>query len=103
MADDRMPIGDFNVFDDDFQEAQQIHQQRSSRERRQDNSKRARVTEDFGLWQSDPDSFDFPGVDTPSDNPRIAPKDKPFLMDDEEDDNATTGLQGIIADSKGPL
>jgi len=43
----------------------EIHEQRPPQERRADEAKQAQdITTDVEKWASDPDSFDFPGVDT---------------------------------------
>jgi len=87
-------IGDFSVPGEKIERAEEFHTSRPALNRRRDNQRRARVTEDFDQWRSDPDSFDFPGVDTPSDSPSSLPKDKPFFSGDD------TGLRNIITDAQ---
>lgn len=44
-----------------------VHESRSNYERKQDEARLARLTQDVELYAKYPNKFDFPGVDTPSD------------------------------------
>lgn len=102
---DTIRRGDFRIPRDEFQEARNTHDERSIRAQHFDEEKRARVTTDVDQWKSDPNSFDFPGVDTPSSrNPRREEKDQPFVSadsllrpfesddDGDDDDSIVPGL-----------
>lgn len=75
-------IGEFDVAESDFEQAQQVNQSRSTRSRNQDAAKRARVTNDFEQWQNNPDHFDFPGIDTPTTDPEKQERDVTRGLDD---------------------
>jgi len=72
-----VPVGDFKVKASDPDKARAKNDARSrSREAvRQDDRKRAPVTTDFGKWKNNKSKYDFPGVDTPTQNPDLLPKD----------------------------
>lgn len=48
---------------------------RSEEAVRQDEQKRAPITTDLEQWKNNKSGFDFPGVDTPTQNPKALPKD----------------------------
>jgi len=51
--------------ENDFEQATELHTERSARARRQDEARAAPITTDYDTWASDPDHYDFLGVDTP--------------------------------------
>jgi len=71
--------GDFRVDRDIYAEATEMHRERPESAQEQDAQKRARVTTDFALWADDKNSYDFPGVDTPTRRPRREEKDRDFV------------------------
>lgn len=75
-------VGDFRVGKDERERAWNAHQERSALSQEQDEERRARITTDVDQWMSDKDSFDFPGIDTPSRKPRAQEKDEPFVDED---------------------
>jgi hypothetical protein len=50
-------------------------QSRSEEAVRTDDRKRAPVTTDYEKWKKNPGKWDFPGVDTPTNEPNLLPKD----------------------------
>lgn len=48
-----------------------------------DKGKRAPITTDLDQWKSNKDEFDFPGIDTPSRDPDVMEKDRPFISEDD--------------------
>jgi len=58
--------GDFRVSKDDIRDAQNRFEELPSEERSNDKGSREPVTTDLGLWSENINTFDFPGVDTPS-------------------------------------
>jgi len=81
---DNIRRGDFRVDRDLFKEAREQHNSRSELSQERDENNRARITTDYAKWTNDPDSFDFPGVDTPNKRkPRGQKKDKPFIEEDD--------------------
>lgn len=48
-------------------EALDFHNKRDRYARLQDDSRQAEVTTNLAVWKSEPDRFDYPGVDTPAD------------------------------------
>jgi len=74
--------GEFEIPATEFQNATDAHEARPQINQRRDEGRRARVTTDFNKWRTDKDSFDFPGVDTPSGNPDAQKKDRPFVDED---------------------
>jgi len=74
--------GDFQVGSPDIQEAIEAHEDRPEFNQERDEQFRARVTTDVDKWMNDMDSFDFPGVDTPSNRPEAEQKDEPFVDDE---------------------
>ncbi len=103
---DTIRRGDFRVGRDVFQNAQETHDERTARSQELDEERRARVTTDFDRWAADPNSWDFPGVDTPSQRrPRRQEKDRGFVDensllrpfddggdDEDEDDSIIPGF-----------
>jgi len=84
------PVGDFGIVRSDRQKAFEFHQDRSEVAQRVDGNRRAKVTDDFEQWSSDPSQFDFPGIDTPSRKPRLQERDldevnESSLLRDAED------------------
>jgi len=68
-------VGDFVVTDDAHDAAEEQMGKRTARSQRRDRSQRAPVTTDYNKWKSNTDHWDFPGVDTPRQDPRVKPKD----------------------------
>lgn len=81
---DTITRGDFRVGRDQFKEAREFHDERSAYSQEQDEERRARITTDLEQWKSDPDSFDYPGVDTPNQRkPRRQEKDRGVVDEDD--------------------
>lgn len=70
-----MNIGDFSVSDFALGFARDKQAERSDRARGVDEEERAPITTDAGAWAENPNRLDFPGVDTPAENPSVLPKD----------------------------
>lgn len=72
-----MPVGDFRpeVGDMDKARARNDAMSRSEEAVRQDERKRAPITTDIDKWKAAPGVYDFPGVDTPTQDPKTLPKD----------------------------
>jgi hypothetical protein len=69
-------IGEFNVGDDgDIGLARRAHLSRSQEAQASDAAKRAPVTTNASRYASQPGELDYPGVDTPSTDPNVLPKD----------------------------
>lgn len=68
-------FGDFTVADSAFEYAQEENQERSEAAREADKAKRATITTDASRWANNKSGLDFPGVDTPSNDPDVLPKD----------------------------
>jgi len=68
-------FGDFTVADAALDFASEQNSERSEAAREADRAKRAPVTTDANAWASDKSGLDFPGVDTPTDEPSVLPKD----------------------------
>jgi len=71
------PQGDFLV---DFAELDKARAKNDARSRseaavRADDRQRAPVTTDYEMWKDNKAKFDFPGVDTPKEEPNLLPKD----------------------------
>lgn len=69
--------GDFMVgFGDlDTARARNDARSRSKEAVRVDEQRRAPITTDVDTWKENPGEFDFPGVDTPTQEPKVLPKD----------------------------
>ena len=69
--------GDFMVGFGELDKARAKNDARSRGEQavRTDERKRAPVTTDYDQWKENPNKYDFPGVDTPTQNPDLLPKD----------------------------
>lgn len=69
-------IGDFAVtaFGLDF--ARETQAERDALARGVDAEERAPITTDASLWAENPGRLDFPGIDTPTENPDVLPKDQ---------------------------
>lgn len=69
-------IGEFNVGDDsNIALARRAHLSRSKEAQASDAAKRAPVTTNASRYASQPGELDYPGVDTPSTDPNVLPKD----------------------------
>jgi len=73
----RTAVGDFMVgfADQDKARARNDVRTRSEEAVRQDERRRAPVTTDLERWKNNKSGLDFPGVDTPTQNPNLLPKD----------------------------
>lgn len=71
-------IGGFEVEEDKYEQAQERNAERSPRARDVDKQKRAPVTTNYDQWADNPRFFDFPGIDTPTDDPQRKDSDLPF-------------------------
>jgi hypothetical protein len=83
--DSAVDAGDFNITSSDFSAAKEAHESRAEINQKRDEERRARITTDFDKWKNDKDSFDFPGIDTPSARPEAQEKDRPFVDADLDD------------------
>lgn len=70
-----MKVGDFLVLTGHKEAAEETHAERSEEAKRVETSRRAPITTSYQAWKSNPDHYDFPGVDTPSEEPNVLPKD----------------------------
>jgi len=75
---------------------------RSEEAVRQDEQKRAPITTDLEEWKNNKSGLDFPGVDTPTQNPKALPKDYKRggdfqTTDVDEDSEVATGTPGGFA------
>jgi hypothetical protein len=69
-------IGEFNVGDDNnISLARRAHLARPEQAQASDAGKRAPVTTNASRYASQPGELDYPGVDTPSTDPNVLPKD----------------------------
>lgn len=73
----RTRVGDFWVdfADQDKARARNDPQSRSQEAVRTDEHKRAPITTSLDTWKNAPSAWDFPGVDTPTQDPGVLPKD----------------------------
>ena len=98
-------IGEFNVGDDqDIGLARRAHLTRSEQARSADRGKRARVTTDASRYAKQPGELDYPGVDTPSAEPQVLPKDlrqeqRPNTTDPERDRQAVERAEETVAET----
>jgi len=71
------PVGEFRVEagDQDKARARNDTFSRSKEAIRQDDQKRAPITTDVERWKNNKSGLDFPGVDTPTQDPKVLPKD----------------------------
>jgi hypothetical protein len=69
-------LGDFSFASAALEFARDVHADRSEMARRVDDAERAPVTTDAGAWAEAPSELDFPGVDTPREEPPLLPKDQ---------------------------
>jgi len=71
------PVGDFTVgiADLDKARARNDARSRSPEAVRQDERRRAPITTDLERWKNNKSGLDFPGVDTPTQEPDLLPKD----------------------------
>lgn len=60
QAEENIGIGARN-----YAKAQTLHQNRSERARDVDNQRKAEIASDYDQWAESPNSYDYPGVDTP--------------------------------------
>lgn len=67
--------GDFRVSEITETNAERLHAQRSEAARKIDEQRRAPVTTNIGRWRDNKDDLDYPGVDTPREDPVVLPKD----------------------------
>ncbi|MCQ4334595.1 helix-hairpin-helix domain-containing protein [Natronomonas sp. F2-12] len=69
----RSPVGDFRVGlgDKDRVDARHTTRTRGDNAVRTDNRRRAPITTDEDKWKENPGRFDYPGVDTPTDDPQL--------------------------------
>jgi len=68
--------GDFTSASRAAEFAQEQHDERSEKAQRVDERNRAPVTTDASRWADNPEALDFPGVDTPTSDPKLLPKDQ---------------------------
>lgn len=74
---ERSRRGKFLVSDEDTREAERAFQQRSKRSRAMDKAFRAPIARDLETWKNNQRGLDFPGVDTPRDDPQHGVADFP--------------------------
>lgn len=70
-----MGVGDFRVDLRDQDSAEAKHDFRSQTARRTDRNERAPITTDLDKWKENKAKYDYPGVDTPTEEPGVLPKD----------------------------
>ena len=70
-----MPVGDFQLDLRDQDSAEAKHDFRSQTARRTDRNERAPITTDLDKWKENKAKYDYPGVDTPTEEPGVLPKD----------------------------
>jgi len=78
---------------------------RSQEAARADKAKRAPVTTDFDKWKNNKSGLDFPGVDTPSDDPKVLPRDYARggpIETVEPDDNSMAASPRSRVDASSP-
>jgi len=95
----KLPVGDFKVEAKDqsaaegkFATSMDSGIGRSQEAARSDKGKRAPVTTDADEWKANKGTLDFPGVDTPTEDPEAMQQDKPFLAPDDLLDDASDDL-----------
>lgn len=78
----RFGVGDFRVPSAGPDKAKARHERRSEDAQRVDERRRAPITTDPDQWKENPGKFDYPGVDTPSENPGLQFKDLPYQSEE---------------------
>lgn len=68
-------FGDFEVEGEEYEEAQEEFAQQSPEAKRVDKRRRAPITTNEDVYAQEPGRYDFPGVDTPTQDPKALPKD----------------------------
>jgi len=92
-------VGDFLInSNQNVTQAQAAHRSRSDRAVRQDNRKRAAITTDTQTYVQNPGQYDYPGVDTPTEDPKALPKDykrggEPQTTEVDEESEVAAGKQ----------
>ena len=89
-GDFKTEIGDKDKADARFSSSLNRGIGRSQEAARADKAKRAPVTTDFDRWKNNKSGLDYPGIDTPSSEPKVLPKDfkqeqRPNTTDPEND------------------
>jgi len=89
-GDFKTEIGDKDKADARFSSSLNRGIGRSQEAARADKAKRAPVTTDFERWKNNKSGLDYPGIDTPSSEPKVLPKDfgqgqRPNTTDPESD------------------
>lgn len=85
-------VGDFEVSQESLKDARQQFSERSQRSQAVDKAFRGPIPAEYETWEENPDSYDWPGVDTPTDTPRravhdfVTPKDRSRMASGELDD-----------------
>lgn len=83
----RVPVGDFRVELGDQDRAAARNEGRGINRTAEavaaDKGHRAPITTDFDEWQANKSRLDFPGVDTPTDDPEVMEKDRLFISPDD--------------------
>jgi len=74
-GDFKTEIGDKDRADARFSSSLNRGIGRSPEAARADKAKRAPVTTDFDRWKNNKSGLDYPGIDTPSSEPKVLPKD----------------------------
>lgn len=69
--------GDYVVPEADVNRAERAFAERSPRSRRVDKKFRAPIVTSYGYWSRHQRGTDYPGVDTPTDDPEMAVTDQP--------------------------
>jgi hypothetical protein len=95
----RGPVGDFKVEISDLDKADAKNEGRGITRTEEaviaDNAKRAPVTTDLELWKDNKGRLDFPGVDTPSDDPELRRDDLMFVDEDDLTGSGLDRLEGL--------
>jgi len=76
-------FGEFEVSSSEYEEAQEEFAQQSPEAKRVDKRRRAPITTNEDVYAQAPGRYDFPGVDTPTDDPKVKRKDRNTVDADE--------------------
>jgi hypothetical protein len=95
-------VGQFEVSESEQEQAREAYADQSPEAKQVDSRRRAPVTTDADTYSRNPGELDFPGVDTPSKDPKTLPKDykkggRPDTTDPDEQEQAaqTSGFDAF--------
>lgn len=105
-------IGEFEVEEDEYEEAQEEFAQQSPEAKQVDRRRRAPITTNEDVYAQAPGRYDFPGVDTPSSDPQVKQKDSKtvdaedttldsregslFIRENNQNDSMMPSLEGVF-------